>query len=64
MLDEPCFLMKETIRLIQERGIQESSFITHLPYLWLKRLVAGNFKNPSVNRIVQAYEKLTGTKLI
>lgn len=36
---------------------------TGIPYYWLKKFSAGEFQNPSVNRIQKLYEYLSGTKL-
>ena len=62
--DQPCPLMKETIRLIREKGVEVTAFETRVPFGWLNKLVGGHFRNPSVNRVAHVYEKLSGTKLL
>ena len=62
--DQPSSLMLEAIKLVKEIGVQEASFKTNLPFLWLQKLVIFHYKNPSVNRIEHIYTTLTGTKLI
>lgn len=61
--DRPCQLMQETVRLVKEYGVSEASLKTRLPYGWLQKLVGGQFQNPSVNRVVHAYEVLSSRKL-
>jgi hypothetical protein len=36
---------------------------TGIPYYWLKKFSAGEFNNPSVNRVQDLYEHLSGKKL-
>lgn len=36
---------------------------TGIPYYWLKKFSAGEFANPSVNRVQALYEYLSGSKL-
>ena len=62
--DQPCKLMVETIRMIRERGIENTAFETLVPFGWLYKVCNGTFKNPSINRIVHIYETLSKTKVI
>jgi hypothetical protein len=61
--DQPCLLMRATIRLVKETGVDETTIRTHVPTAWLQKLIAGKFRNPSVNRVVHVYEHLSKTKL-
>ena len=64
--DEPNTLMVETIKLIRadRRTLLELYVVTGVPFYWLKRFVAKEMKNPSVNRVQFLYEFLTSKKLV
>ena len=62
--DSPNLLMQTTIKLVKQKGIEDTAFETLIPFGWLQKFCAGTFKNPSVNRVVFLYEHLSGTKLI
>ena len=62
--DQPSKLMRRTMELIEETGIQETSQITGLPFPWLQKFTLGAYKNPSVNRVAYAFEKLTNSHLV
>lgn len=62
--DQPNKLMLKTMKLVQEAGIDDVFFKTKIPFGWLQKFSTGTFKNPSVNRVVYIYEKLTNTNLI
>lgn len=62
--DQPSSLMLEAIDLVKQIGVQEASFKTQLPFLWLQRFIKMGYKNPSVNRVQHIYETLTGTKIV
>lgn len=64
-MEEPRNLMETTRRLIRQDGrtylqLYEATGIS--PY-WIERFTNGAFKNPSVNRVQQLYEALTGKPL-
>ena len=62
--DQPNSLMQETIRLLKEKNLLEIYADTKVPFFWLRKFVAGQFKNPSVNRVQFLYEYLSGQKII
>lgn len=64
--DEPGSLMEKTLALIKkdERSVLELYRDTGLPFYWLKKLAAGKFANPSVNRVQYLYEYLSGKKIV
>jgi hypothetical protein len=62
--DQPNVLMLTTIELVKKHGIEKTAFDTLIPFGWLRKFSSGNFKNPSVNRVVFIYEHLTNTKII
>lgn len=66
--DKPSSLMLKTLELLKKdsRGLAElaDSSETGLSYHWLKKFYAGEFANPSVNRIQYLYEFLSGKKVI
>jgi len=64
--DKEQSLMQASRKLL---GDHELDFVgvtlaTGIPYHWLSKFSAGEFKNPSVNRVQCLYEFLTGTKII
>lgn len=62
--DQPCPLMKETMRLVRVKGVDATAFETRVPFGWLQKFIGGQFRNPGVNRISYLYEKLSGNKLL
>lgn len=62
--DQPSGLMCETIKLVNQVGVEDAFFRTKVPHGWLQKFVKGTFKNPSVNRVVHIYETLSGNKLL
>lgn len=53
-------LLKKTLTLLEkdERTTIQLHGQTGLPFYWLKKLRAGEFTNPSVNRVQHLYEFL------
>jgi hypothetical protein len=62
--DQPGTLMLATIELLKNKDLFEIHSQTKISFYWLKKFLAGAFKNPSVNRVAYLYEHLTGSKLI
>lgn len=62
--DNPLSLMKETKRLLKARDLLEVYAETRVPFYWLRKFAAGEFQNPSVNRVQYLYEHLTGLSLL
>jgi len=58
-------LMKKTLRLMKKdsRSLIDIHKETNLPFYWLRKFAAGEFDNPSVNRVQYLYEFLTESKL-
>lgn len=67
MYDEktPYSLMTTTIELLKddERSLINIHKETNIPFYWLRKFAAGEFENPSVNRVQCLYEFLTKKKL-
>lgn len=61
----PFSLLKRTLELLKEdsRSLIEIYTATGIPYYWLKKFSAGEFANPSVNRVQFLYEFLSGQQL-
>lgn len=62
--DQPLSLMRETGRLLEGADLIQISAETSLSFYWLKKLAAGQFRNPSVNRVQFLYEHLTKSPLL
>ena len=62
--DQPCDLMIRTAELLKERNLFDVFTDTKIPYFWLAKFNIGEFKNPSVNRVVYLYEYLTKSKIV
>lgn len=67
--DSPGSLMQQTQALLKTKAPKEVDLFrvhdaTGLPFFWLRKFLAGAFKNPSVNRVQFLYEHLTGQKII
>lgn len=63
--DRPGSLLEKTQALLErdERSLYQISQATGLPFYWLKKFREGGIKDPSVNRIQELYEKLSGKKI-
>lgn len=61
----PGSLMVATFELLKESDKKPHDIYaeTGLPFHWVKKFAAGEFENPSVNRVQFLYEYLTGTNL-
>lgn len=60
-------LMKETLRLLKERGDITLPAITNatgIPFYWLRKFSGGEIKDPGVNRVQCLWEFLAGRKLL
>ncbi len=66
IFDTELSLMQITVDKLRARKLDLVAINkeTDLPYHWLSKLAAGEFQNPSVNRIQFLYEYLTGNKLL
>lgn len=64
--DKPMKLMETTQQLLKESDKTLLGIYTEtgLPYYWLKKFSAGDFDNPSVNRVQFLYEFLTQSELL
>lgn len=58
-------LLTRTIELIKnsDLSIDQLSFETRLPSGWIRKVCNGTLKDPSVNRIQELYEYLSGEKV-
>lgn len=66
VFDKPLSLMATVQGLLKPKRDRDLVTImreTKIPYFWLRKFAAGEFKNPSVNRVQFLYEHLTNTKL-
>lgn len=68
----PESLMERTRRLLHEQDKSLAEVYgdlirrpdgTGITYYWLRKFSAGNVEDPSVNRVQELYEYLTGTTL-
>lgn len=64
LFDQPSSLMLKTIDLLKGRDLLEVYSETKISFYWLRKFVAGCYKNPSVNRVQYLYEHLSGTRLV
>ena len=62
--DQPGSLMKQTSALLRDQDLLKIYAETKISFYWLRKFVAGDFRNPSVNRVQYLYEHLSGTKLL
>lgn len=62
--DQPGSLMLTTLALLKGKDLFQIYSQTKIPFYWLKKFNAGEFLNPSANRVQALYEHLSGTKLI
>lgn len=67
MPEKSCSLLDKTRELLNKR-ISETSLIevhveTQLPFYWLRKIAQGETRDPSVRRVQELYEKLSGKKL-
>lgn len=63
--DQPHSLLEATVKLANEFDgtLPELYKATNISFYWLRKFKAGEFKNPSVNRVQWLYEFLSGKKL-
>ena len=57
--DQPGTLMLRTISLLREKDLLEVYSDTKVSFYWLRKFVACEFKNPSVNRVQFLFEYLS-----
>lgn len=64
--DELHALTKKTRELVkaERRGLLAVSQKTNVPFYWLRKFAAGKIPNPSVNRVLFLYEKLSGKTVV
>lgn len=64
-VERPGSLYEKAQALLKkdERSLFEISKATGLPFYWLKKIRDGAIADPSVNRIQELYEKLSGKKI-
>jgi hypothetical protein len=64
-IDDQGTLMKRTLQLLKKdkRTLLDIFAETGIPFYWLRKFAAGEFKAPSVNRVQALYEKLSERKL-
>jgi len=60
----PGSLMLETQRLVKAQNLLKLYNETGINLYWLRKFAAGQFSNPSVNRVQALYEKLSGKNLV
>lgn len=64
VFDTPGTLMQRALELLKKRGDLMGVYDeTKISFYWLRKFAAGDFKNPSVNRVQFLYEHLSGKKL-
>ena len=56
-------LMTRTRELLRHRDLLVVYKDTNISYYWLRKFLDGRFTNPSVNRVQQLYEYLTGSAI-
>ncbi len=56
-------LMSRTKELLRDRDLLLVYKDTNISYYWLRGFLDGRFSNPSVNRVQQLYEYLTGSEI-
>lgn len=61
--DQPGTLMLETQRLLKDQDLLTVYTETGISFYWLRKFAAGEFKNPSVNRVQRLYEYLKSEPL-
>lgn len=63
--DKAGSLMSRTRELLRasEKGLMGVHDASGLPFYWLRKFAANEFRNPSVNRVQYLYEHLTGKSL-
>jgi len=63
--DNKGALLEKTLDLLHKdtRTLLAIHTASTIPFYWLRKLKQGGFTNPSVNRVQQLYEFLSGTKL-
>lgn len=63
--DQPNRLLIKTQELLKEddRDIPTIFAESRIPLYWLQRFAAGQYQNPSVNRVQYLYEFLSGKEL-
>lgn len=59
-------LMERTLQLLEktDKTLPEIYAETGLSFYWLRKFKSREFKDPSVNRVQQLYEYLTGQQLL
>lgn len=62
--DQPGTLMLRTISLLKEKDLLEVYSDTKVSFYWLRKFVAHEFKNPSVNRVQFLFEYLSKQPLL
>lgn len=62
--DQPGTLMLRTITLLKTKDLLEVYAETRISFYWLRKFVACEFKNPSVNRVQFLFEHLSKQPLL
>ena len=64
--DQPQSLLSKTRELLLASDKSNNKIVqeTGLPFPWLRAFRAGDYDNPSVNRVQFLYEHLNGRKLV
>lgn len=62
--DQPGTLMLKTIDLLKGRDLLKVYSETKISFYWLRKFVACEFKNPSVNRVQFLFEFLNKQPLL
>lgn len=62
--DHPGSLMLRTIDLLKSKNLFEVYSDTKIPFYWLRKFAAGEFRNPSVNRVQYLYEFLSSKPIL
>lgn len=63
VFDQPSSLMLKTLELLKGKDLLKVYEETRISFYWLRKFSAGDFRNPSVNRVQYLYEHLSGKRL-
>lgn len=55
--------MLKTLELLKGKDLLKVYEETRISFYWLRKFSAGDFRNPSVNRVQYLYEHLSGKRL-
>lgn len=62
-IEKPGRLLSATLKAARKVKLDDLTRATGFPSSWLRKLLAGTIKNPSVNRVEKVYEAVTKKRL-